>query len=68
MTIISVVSECALTNQAPIWNGEFGPVYQNASDPKADEINASRLAALKHQLELYRELSVSWSIWLWKGV
>lgn len=55
--------------EAPIWNGEFGPVYQNAFDGKADwqEINDSRIAALSHQLELYSESNASWSIWLWKG-
>ncbi|KAI9635318.1 glycoside hydrolase superfamily [Dioszegia hungarica] len=55
---------------APIWNGEFGPVYQNAGDGKPDweEINDSRLAALKHQLEMYSAVNVSWSIWLWKDV
>lgn len=55
--------------QAPIWNGEFGPVYQSKDDGKPDweEINVSRLEALKHQLEVYSKHHTSWSIWLWKG-
>jgi hypothetical protein len=55
--------------QAPIWNGEFGPVYQSAVDgtPDWEEVNSSRLEALKHQLEIYAKHDVSWSIWLWKG-
>jgi hypothetical protein len=44
-------------------------VYQSADDGKPDweEINDSRLEALKHQLEMYAKQNVSWSIWLWKG-
>jgi aryl-phospho-beta-D-glucosidase BglC (GH1 family) len=63
------MGEDMLIPQAPIWNGEFGPVYQSADDGKPDwqDINESRLAALKHQLEMYSEHNVSWSIWLWKG-
>jgi len=44
-------------------------VYQSTDDGKPDceEINDSRLEALKHQLEMYAKQNVSWSIWLWKG-
>ncbi|PNH48601.1 hypothetical protein VD0003_g8524 [Verticillium dahliae] len=52
----------------PIWNGEFGPVYQNPRiDPDAAVTNAKRIALLKEQLPIYRECGgVSWSIWLYK--
>ncbi|RDW93462.1 glycoside hydrolase family 5 protein [Aspergillus mulundensis] len=55
----------------PIWNGEFGPVYQ---DPRRDGAesagrdNAGRIALLEEQLKLYREQGVSWSIWLYKDI
>ncbi|KAL4947756.1 glycoside hydrolase superfamily [Aspergillus filifer] len=55
----------------PVWNGEFGPVYQ---DPKRDgaeaaaAINAGRLALLTQQLCMYREEGIGWSIWLYKDI
>ncbi|RXG50447.1 hypothetical protein VDGE_04824 [Verticillium dahliae] len=54
----------------PIWNGEFGPVYQNPRiDPDAAVTNAKRFALLKEQLSFYRECGgVSWSIWLYKDI
>ena len=56
--------------QIPIWNGEFGPVYQNSEDglPDWEEINKQRYAVLECQLGLYAKAKTSWSIWLWKGV
>ncbi|KAL6890037.1 glycoside hydrolase family 5 protein [Trichoderma evansii] len=54
----------------PIWNGEFGPVYQDPrTDPDADATNAKRFALLQEQLAIYKEFgSVSWSIWLYKDI
>ena len=54
----------------PIWNGEFGPVYQNAEDGLADweEINQRRYHVLKDQLDIYDKAKASWSIWLWKDI
>ncbi|KAH7041611.1 glucan 1,3-beta-glucosidase [Microdochium trichocladiopsis] len=54
----------------PIWNGEWGPVYQDPrTDPHAAQTNTKRFALLKEQLEVYREFGdVSWSIWLYKDV
>ncbi|ETS84594.1 hypothetical protein PFICI_02619 [Pestalotiopsis fici W106-1] len=55
----------------PIWNGEWGPVYE---DPlkigveAAATINAKRFALLKEQLNIYRDSSASWSIWLYKDI
>ena len=52
----------------PIWNGEFGPVYANPSDGEDwDRVNGARYGVLEYQLSLYRQASISWSIWLWKG-
>ncbi|KAL3426961.1 glucan -beta-glucosidase [Phlyctema vagabunda] len=51
-------------NKVPIWNGEFGPVYESA-----DEVtNAKRYALLGEQLNMYAETNVSWSIWLYKDI
>lgn len=54
----------------PIWNGEWGPVYQDPrTDPRASETNAKRIALVKEQLHVYREFgNVSWSIWLYKDI
>lgn len=54
----------------PVWNGEFGPVYQDPrTDPDAAATNAKRFALLREQLAVYRECGgVSWSIWLYKDV
>ncbi|KAF7554979.1 hypothetical protein G7Z17_g2503 [Cylindrodendrum hubeiense] len=54
----------------PIWNGEFGPVYQNEHKDGAEAVktNAKRFALLEEQLEIYRETGVSWSIWLYKDI
>jgi hypothetical protein len=54
----------------PVWNGEFGPVYQDPrSDPDADVTNMKRFALLKEQLQIYREAdNISWSIWLYKDI
>jgi hypothetical protein len=53
----------------PMWNGEFGPVYDDPSDgPDWEKTNESRYGVLKCQLELYAEKRSSWSIWLYKGM
>ncbi|KAL4787608.1 glycoside hydrolase superfamily [Aspergillus varians] len=55
----------------PIWNGEFGPVYQ---DPERDGVDAAkaanvgRIALLEEQLSIYRAEDISWSIWLYKDI
>jgi len=56
--------------QLPIWNGEFGPVYQNADDGLEDweKINTSRYHVLKTQLGIYAKNNTSWSIWLYKDL
>ncbi|KAL8369493.1 hypothetical protein RB595_000016 [Gaeumannomyces hyphopodioides] len=54
----------------PVWNGEFGPVYQDRrTDANAEATNRKRIALLKEQLQVYREYGdVSWSIWLYKDI
>lgn len=54
----------------PIWNGEFGPVYQSErkEGAAAVETNKKRFALLEEQLAIYRETDVNWSIWLYKDI
>lgn len=56
-------------HKVPIWNGEFGPVYD---DPKttadAASINQDRYNLLGQQLEIYDKYQISWSIWLYKDI
>lgn len=54
----------------PIWNGEFGPTYQNAEDgiPNWEEMNEARFKVLNDQLEIYDQAEASWSIWLYKDI
>ncbi|KLT46030.1 glycoside hydrolase [Cutaneotrichosporon oleaginosum] len=54
----------------PVWNGEFGPVYQQPSDgiPEWEEINETRYAVLECQLGIYAKSHTSWSIWLYKDI
>lgn len=57
-------------HKIPIWNGEFGPVYQSASDGLADweAINEQRYNVLGCQLDIYAKNKTSWSIWLYKDI
>jgi hypothetical protein len=57
-----------LTPKGPIWNGEFGPVYDDATDgPEWEKTNESRYGVLECQLDIYQRSRASWSIWLYKG-
>jgi aryl-phospho-beta-D-glucosidase BglC (GH1 family) len=55
-------------NNLPIWNGEFGPVY-DSKGPEIDTINSERYQMLQDQLSLYKEKKiVGWSIWTYKDI
>ena len=55
-------------NNLPIWNGEFGPVYDSRG-PEKDTINSERYQMLKDQLTLYKDKRiVGWSIWTYKDI
>jgi endoglucanase len=47
----------------PIWIGEFGPIYTGDA-----EVDATRYALLRDQLDLYREHGASWSLWTYKDI
>ena len=53
----------AQKHQVPVWLGEFGAVYNGASD----EIGY-RLAAMADQLDLLNELDFHWTTWTYKDV
>ena len=69
-------SEFMLTHKCPIWNGEFGPIYEDegheasstAGNDSAKVINDERIALLGAQLRLYKSQQISWSIWLYKDI
>ena len=55
-------------NNLPIWNGEFGPVY-DSDGPEKDAINSERYQMLRDQLNLYKAKNiVGWSIWTYKDI
>ncbi|RAH71728.1 glycoside hydrolase family 5 protein [Aspergillus aculeatinus CBS 121060] len=52
-----------------IWNGEFGPVYENPRvEVEADTINEERYNLLGEQLRIYDKYKIHWSIWLYKDI
>lgn len=62
-------AEFHLSRNAPIWNGEFGPVYANPQyEEDADAINRQRYELLNAQLRLYDKYAIPWSIWLYKDI
>lgn len=66
-------AEFMLQHNVPIWNGEFGPVYEDPGDENENEeeaaaINSARYALLGAQLEIYARHQCHWSIWLYKDV
>ncbi|KAK9474794.1 glycoside hydrolase family 5 protein [Dipodascopsis tothii] len=52
----------------PVWNGEFGPVYESSANADAETINSKRYAMLNAQLGIYRKHNVGWSIWTYKDI
>jgi Cellulase (glycosyl hydrolase family 5) len=54
-------------HNAPMWNGNFGPVYVNPKwDANADAINQDRYNLLGYQLGIYDKFQTPWTIWLYK--
>ena len=63
--------KCGFMRQhgSAIWNGEFGPVYEDTRDEdEAEEINRDRIALLGAQLRIYDKYDTHWSIWLYKDI
>lgn len=62
-------AEFMTSNNAPIWNGEFGPVYANpALDKDHEEVNAARINLVGQQLKVYDKFKINWTIWLYKDI
>ncbi len=54
--------------KVPVWNGEFGPVYDGSGTDEAAEINKERYNLLGQQLKIYDKYKIHWSIWLYKDI
>jgi endoglucanase len=62
--------KCAFMREhnLPIWNGEFGPVYDMEGEDMVT-INDERYEMLQDQLNLYKAKNiVGWSIWTYKDI
>ena len=58
-------AEFMYVNKVPVWNGEFGPVYEDpryAGRERAGVVNAQRHGLLGKQLGIYARYGISWSI------
>ncbi|KAL4747007.1 hypothetical protein BDW72DRAFT_209930 [Aspergillus terricola var. indicus] len=55
-------------HNVPIWNGEFGPTYVFPGTPNEQEIMKARYDLFRHQLEIYEEHGISWSVWTYKDI
>lgn len=56
------------SHSVPIWNGEFGPIYEDPRDEGAAEANQARYNLLGAQLRIYEKYQIGWSIWLYKDI
>jgi hypothetical protein len=62
-------SEWQVAHNAPIWNGEFGPIYANPKyESNAEAINQRRYGLLMEQMKIYDEAKIPWTIWLYKDI
>ncbi|KAK9452702.1 glycoside hydrolase superfamily [Dipodascopsis uninucleata] len=56
-------------HNVPIWNGEFGPIYER---PEYNEDyvvqNKERYDMLEKQLSIYSHEGIAWSIWAYKDI
>jgi len=48
---------------APVWVGEFGPIYT-----EDDELNATRYRLARDQIDLFERYGASWAIWTYKDI
>ncbi|CCG82766.2 putative Glucanase [Taphrina deformans PYCC 5710] len=58
-------------HNVPIWNGEFGPVYEEEHltfFPNWEAVNNGRYNLLGDQLDMYDQDGISWSIWTYKDI
>ncbi|KAH7140066.1 glycoside hydrolase superfamily [Dactylonectria estremocensis] len=56
-------------HNVPIWNGEFGPIYEREEYNQDWEVhNNERYDMLDRQLSIYTSESIAWSIWAYKDI
>ncbi|CAH0058137.1 unnamed protein product [Clonostachys solani] len=56
-------------HNVPIWNGEFGPIYERReNNPDWELHNNERYDMLERQLAIYSDESIAWSIWSYKDI
>ncbi|KAF5232583.1 hypothetical protein FAUST_8615 [Fusarium austroamericanum] len=56
-------------HNVPIWNGEFGPIYERKEyNPDWEVQNEERYNMLDRQMAIYTSESIAWSIWSYKDV
>ncbi|KAL4886528.1 glycoside hydrolase superfamily [Aspergillus karnatakaensis] len=53
----------------PIWNGEFGIMYEKEEDnPDWIQVNKKRYNMLEKQIAMYTAEGIAWSIWSYKDI
>ncbi|KAL2676426.1 hypothetical protein Neosp_010184 [[Neocosmospora] mangrovei] len=53
----------------PVWNGEFGPIYEREEyNPDYEVQNDERFNMLDKQMAIYTAESIAWSIWCYKDI
>ncbi|KAK9243432.1 glycoside hydrolase superfamily [Lipomyces tetrasporus] len=56
-------------HNVPIWNGEFGPIYEREEyNPDYIVQNQERYNMLEKQLSIYSAENIHWSIWSYKDI
>jgi hypothetical protein len=50
-------------HRAPVWVGEFGPIYT-----EDEELNATRYRLARDQIDLFERYGASWAIWTYKDI
>ncbi|OBT81321.1 hypothetical protein VE02_09846 [Pseudogymnoascus sp. 03VT05] len=56
-------------HNVPIWNGEFGPIYERLeTNADWEEQNEERYKMLDKQMSIYTAEGISWNIWSYKDI
>jgi endoglucanase len=56
-------------HNVPIWNGEFGPIYEKEQyNADWEEHNRERYEMLDRQMAIYSSEAIAWSIWAYKDI
>ncbi|RDW59093.1 hypothetical protein BP5796_12017 [Coleophoma crateriformis] len=56
-------------HNVPIWNGEFGPIYERQeTNSDWEEHNEERYQMLERQMAIYTAEGIAWNIWSYKDI